>query len=106
MKLCTAAVEFDVLPSNGSAAPERDRSMSAITTHILDIATGRPASGVPVVLEVRRSDGTWRRVGSGHTDADGRLRTLTDDAAALAPGVFRLTFDTASYFARDGVQAL
>ena len=33
--------------------------MSAITTHILDTSTGRPVSGVDVVLEVQRSPAEW-----------------------------------------------
>ena len=48
--------------------------MSAITTHVLDTARGRPASGVLVELEMRDDSGGWRRVGRGATDADGRLR--------------------------------
>ncbi len=46
-----------------------------ITTHVLDTAQGRPAAGVPVELEMRQGD-SWRAVGHGATDADGRLRTL------------------------------
>jgi len=80
--------------------------MSAVTTHILDIASGRPAAGVPVALERRATADAWRLVGSGRTDADGRARTLMSEGIALEPGVFRLTFDTAQYFARQGLQAL
>ena len=50
--------------------------MSGITTHILDTSTGRPASGIDVVLEVQRGPAEWATVGRGATDADGRLRTL------------------------------
>jgi 5-hydroxyisourate hydrolase len=62
-----------------------------ITTHVLDTAQGRPASGVPVRLEVREPSG-WTLVGQGATDADGRLRTLTQ--GAVAAGTYRLVFDT------------
>jgi 5-hydroxyisourate hydrolase len=69
-----------------------------ITTHVLDTALGRPAAGVPVVLE--RADGdAWQPVGSGATDADGRLRTLGAPAVA---GVYRLRFDTGAYFRAAG----
>lgn len=71
--------------------------MSAITTHVLDTARGRPASGVPVRLE-SREDEAWRHVGDGVTDADGRLRALMPAGAPLRPGIYRLVFDTASYF--------
>lgn len=72
--------------------------MSAITTHILDTTLGRPAAGVPVVLEKIDAQREWHPVGRGVTDADGRLRTLVDESAALVPGVYRLTFDTFTYF--------
>jgi 5-hydroxyisourate hydrolase len=73
--------------------------MSAITTHILDTSTGRPASGVAVVLEVQHAQ-TWSELGRGETDADGRLRTLLTAGAPLAAGLYRLTFHTREYFAR------
>lgn len=71
--------------------------MSAITTHVLDTSKGRPAAGVPVELETR-DGGTWRHIGRGVTDADGRLRTLMPSEAPLVSGVYRLVFDTAHYF--------
>lgn len=70
----------------------------AITTHILDTARGRPAAGVAVTLERRADDGQWDHVGRGHTDNDGRLRTLYPGSEALRPGVYRLVFDTEKYF--------
>ncbi len=69
-----------------------------ITTHVLDTALGRPAAGVPIVLE-HAGAGGWAQIGSGATDADGRLRTL---GAPPAPGVCRLRFDTAAYFRATG----
>jgi 5-hydroxyisourate hydrolase len=78
--------------------------MSPITTHVLDTTLGRPAGGVAVTLEVQR-DGAWRQAGGGVTDADGRLRTLLGDDRPLSRGVYRLTFDTAAYFERVGIQS-
>jgi 5-hydroxyisourate hydrolase len=76
--------------------------MSAITTHVLDLAKGRPAAGVPIALATR--DGaSWRELGQGLTDADGRLRTLLPDGAPLEAGTYRLLFDTAAYFAVQGI---
>ncbi len=78
--------------------------MSAITTHVLDTARGRPASGVPVLLEMRRQDGAWSTLGRGSTDADGRLRDLLSAEHALQAGSYRLTFDTAAYFRAQGLE--
>jgi len=78
--------------------------MSSITTHVLDTARGRPAAGVPIVLEQRDARGEWTERGRGETDADGRLRDLLrEPLAALGPGEFRLTFDTETYFRASGV---
>ncbi len=67
-----------------------------ITTHVLDTSRGKPASGVPVTLEKRGTDGRWMAAGSSETDAGGRAGALT--AEPLEPGTYRLTFDTATYF--------
>ena len=69
--------------------------MSAITTHVLDTARGVPAAGVAITLERVTAD-TALVVGSGVTDADGRLRTLLGDARPEA-GTYRLRFDTRAY---------
>jgi 5-hydroxyisourate hydrolase len=75
--------------------------MSAITTHVLDTAHGTGAAGVHVELQV--SEGSkWRAVADGTTDADGRLRSLTDASQPLESGVYRLVFDTGSYFNQAG----
>lgn len=77
--------------------------MTGITTHVLDTSRGRPANGVPVVLE-RRADGDrWELAGRGETDADGRLRNLIPGGVPLVPGVYRLVFDTRRYFDAQGL---
>ncbi|MBX2802248.1 MAG: hydroxyisourate hydrolase [Myxococcales bacterium] len=77
--------------------------MSAITTHVLDTARGRPAQGVPIVLERQEAHG-FVEVSQGRTDADGRVADLLG-ARSLQTGVWRLTFDTDAYFATLGVPA-
>ena len=78
--------------------------MSPITTHILDLARGRPARQVAVLLEAQRDD-AWKIVGRGTTDDDGRSRDLLPDGTPLVAGAYRLTFDTGSYFAAAGIDA-
>jgi 5-hydroxyisourate hydrolase len=79
--------------------------MSPITTHVLDLARGRPAQGLGVVLEFRVAvNGPWTELARGTTNADGRITDLLPDGTSLAPGVYRLRFDTGAYFASAGVR--
>jgi 5-hydroxyisourate hydrolase len=73
-----------------------------ITTHVLDIAQGRPAAGIAVTLEIRHA-ADWSRVGHGVTDAKGRLTTLTE-GTQLTPGTYRLTFQLGAYHRDQGVR--
>lgn len=78
--------------------------MSAITTHLLDTSRGRPASGVAVRLELESADGSWKQIGAGLTDADGRAKDLLPAGFALHGGVYRLVFDTETYFAAQNIE--
>jgi 5-hydroxyisourate hydrolase len=73
--------------------------MSTLSTHVLDAASGRPASGLRVTLDRRDGDG-WRPLGAGVTDDDGRVRDLAP--GGLAAGVHRLVFATGEWFAATG----
>jgi 5-hydroxyisourate hydrolase len=75
--------------------------MSAITTHILDVSQGRPASGINVVLEFQADK--WQAIGTGVTDVDGRVRTLLAPDHPLQAGQYRLTFATSAYFAAQNI---
>jgi len=76
--------------------------MSGITTHVLDTSRGRPAAGVPVTLETEAAGG-WRLIGKGTTNADGRISDLVS-GESIAAGVYRLIFDTATYFASQNTE--
>jgi 5-hydroxyisourate hydrolase len=65
-----------------------------LSTHVLDTANGRPATGVPVLVQRLSADG-WREVGRAETDDDGRAADLVP-AAEYAVGRYRLLFDTAT----------
>ena len=73
--------------------------MAKITTHILDVARGKPAVGVDVRLEKSDAAGSFTLVRASATDDDGRAKTLTDPDGVGA-GTYRLTFDTGGYYAR------
>jgi 5-hydroxyisourate hydrolase len=75
--------------------------MSSVSTHVLDTARGRPASGVQVWLEREKENEVWVEVASGVTDNDGRVKDLLPQGE---PGNYRLVFDTGSYFAAMGTR--
>ncbi|MDB4946630.1 MAG: Transthyretin family protein [Labilithrix sp.] len=76
--------------------------MRSVSTHVLDITRGRPAQGVPVVLE-KKNGAAYAQVLAASTDADGRVKELVPEGQ-LETGVYRITFDTAAYFAAQGVE--
>jgi 5-hydroxyisourate hydrolase len=79
--------------------------MKRISTHILDLALGKPASDVPVRLEKQEPSG-WRVVASDRTDHDGRCSQLLPEGEDLSAGHCRLSFDIASYYDTQKIQAL
>lgn len=73
--------------------------MGRITTHVLDTASGRPATGLKIVL---RHAG--KVLTEATTNADGRL-----DAPILSPeqfqtGVYELTFHAGDYLRAQGLE--
>jgi 5-hydroxyisourate hydrolase len=80
--------------------------MMQVSTHVLDLVQGRPAQDVPVRLERREADTNWRRLASARTDQNGRCAQLMPENEALTPGIYRLVFDTESYFGSRKVETL
>jgi 5-hydroxyisourate hydrolase len=79
--------------------------MKRISTHILDLALGKPASDVAVRLERREPSG-WRLLASQKTDHDGRCIQLLPEGEDLSAGSYRLAFDTGSYYEAQTIDAL
>jgi 5-hydroxyisourate hydrolase len=75
--------------------------MSPITTHVLDTARGCPAEGVPISLEYQ-AEGVWSEIAAEVTNADGRIAELLAPGQ-LRAGVYRMTFDTGTYFTNLGI---
>lgn len=75
--------------------------MTTISTHVLDTSLGRPGRGMRVSLERVDAHGDGEVIGAGITDDDGRAKNLVG-GKTLDEGIYRLCFDTAAYFSRDG----
>jgi 5-hydroxyisourate hydrolase len=71
--------------------------VSAISTHVLDIAAGHPAAGLAVRLE-HVAPGGPQEIARATTDSGGRITSLGPER--IGPGTYRLVFDTGGYHAR------
>ena len=96
--------------------------MSTLSTHALDTTLGRPAAGLPLMLEQQLDPQGWRqycqakmrgedapktawvKLASGTTNADGRCPDLLPPGTQLAPGIYRMDFDTETYHHSLGQQ--
>ena len=81
-------------------------AINRISTHVLDIALGKPAARVPVRLEQRKKAGRWIILGSSSTDADGRCVQMLSESQPMEQGLYRLIFDTGTYYAAQNVPGL
>jgi 5-hydroxyisourate hydrolase len=79
--------------------------MSPITTHVLDTSTGKPASGVAVLLEIHAGPERWKELGRGVTDVNGRIAAFNPPLVSLERQVYRLRFSTGAYFATKQMRA-
>ncbi|XP_066392460.1 uric acid degradation bifunctional protein TTL-like isoform X3 [Miscanthus floridulus] len=90
------------------AAGSSNRSRPPITTHVLDTARGSPASGIEVHLEMWKDSSAllsfsnkdfsgWATLGYSVTNNDGRSGQLMDIVDNIAPGFYRISFNTRKY---------
>ena len=77
--------------------------MSQITTHILDTSIGKPVQGISIALEQKNSE-NWLKISEGITNPDGRLSDMVPKEKILPKGIYRLSFDTASYFKNQNIK--
>ena len=74
--------------------------MGRLTTHVLDLVTGKPASGL--AIELWQCDGAPSLIKRVITNADGRVDAplLEDDALTVA--IYELRFQAGDYLRRSG----
>lgn len=76
--------------------------MAKLSTHVLDTAHGKPATGVRVTL-YRVTGGGRERVVETLTNADGRTDAPLLSGDTIPTGVYELDFEAGEYFRRIGV---
>src|SRR3954467_4073962 len=75
--------------------------MSRLSTHVLDLSRGQPASGIRIEL-FRITQDRRDIVGSATTNRDGRTTEPLLSADPLPGGIFELVFHAAEYFRGTG----
>lgn len=69
-----------------------------LSTHILDVSSGMPATGVTVQLEkLNEKTKTWVYVDKNVTDEQGRIKAFLDQKQQNR-GIYKLTFFVKDYF--------
>lgn len=74
-----------------------------ITTHVLDTSIGKP--GIDITIQLKRPyESGWQVIAQGVTNADGRIPDLLPPGRTIAPGNYKMVFDTASYFTAQQIK--
>ncbi len=69
-----------------------------LTTHVLDIASGKPAVGLEVTLWSLSSSGERTLLKTVLTNRDGRTDSLLIPDGELGKGLYELVFSVGDYF--------
>ena len=76
-----------------------------LSSHILDISKGMPASDVHIRLEKLETDKkTWSIIEEKVTDASGRIPDFLSNERSNE-GIYKLTFLTADYFKNQNIES-
>lgn len=74
-----------------------------LSSHILDITQGAPASGVSIRLSKMESSGEWTVVEEKLTNDNGRINDFLQKVEGKdSRGVYKFTYFTQPYFERQG----
>ena len=85
-----------------SAAVAQNKSFQ-LSSHILDINLGKPASGVKISLSRLQADQqNWMTIEEKVTDENGRIKDFLEENGTDHRGVYKLTYHVASYFKSQG----
>ena len=82
-----------------------DQVKCKITSHILDLSRGKPASGVEASLYQKDSSSQeWKLIGKDVSNQDGRLTQLLEIYYPLQSGVYKIVFESGSYYKKQNLE--
>ncbi len=73
-----------------------------LSSHILDINVGKPASGVKITLSRQEASDRWVPIEERTTDENGRVKDFLEEKPTGNTGVYKLTYHVAPYFESQG----
>ncbi|KAK0394753.1 hypothetical protein QR680_000914 [Steinernema hermaphroditum] len=74
---------------------------NSVSSHVLDIANGRPAEGVRTVAYRLDCNGdNWKVIGNTSTNSAGRIDNV-HPGVPLEAGIYKLRFETKEYFSKS-----
>lgn len=96
---------FAILFSMASILTFAQKSTYQLSSHILDVSKGMPASGVAIKLEKYSEDSKlWSFVEEKITDKNGRIADfLKDDKSNV--GIYKLTYYISDYFTKNKTES-
>ncbi|WP_455586853.1 hydroxyisourate hydrolase [Bacteroides sp.] len=76
-----------------------------LSTHMLDVSKGAPATGVKITLYQLQNNGTWKQMASGVTNDNGRIADFLPDTRDNT-GTYKLHFETEPYFKQQNLESI
>ena len=73
-----------------------------LSSHILDITSGKPASDVKITLSKKDKNDKWIKIDEKVTDNNGRIKDFLKQTNKSNVGIYKLTFHTNPYFSSLG----
>ncbi|WP_367104658.1 hydroxyisourate hydrolase [uncultured Psychrobacter sp.] len=105
INIMKAAALGGVLAMTATAGQAADQGTHQLSSHILDISTGKPAPNVNVKL-MMQNNGQWQLLNEQKTDDNGRIGNFLPNAGnADHKGTYKLIFETKPYFMSQGLES-
>lgn len=75
-----------------------------LTTHVLDISTGKPGKGILVELWDYKEPTKPRKLVEARTNDDGRLNKPLLEGESFKTGSYQLVFSVGEYYENEGIE--
>ena len=96
---------FTILFATASMFAYSQKTVYQLSSHILDISKGTPATGVHIKLEkYSEQSKAWSLIDQKDTDINGRIPDFLESGKSNL-GIYKLTYYTSEYFKRNNIES-